>query len=206
MDFRTIATILALSLAAMPAAAQTTGPTTGFAAPPPPPPPQPEPEPEPEPQPEPEAQAPREPAGPEEVRSVHNDWEVRCFGDSDDCFMFQLANNSDGRPAAEFNLVKLPEGQQAAAGVTLTLPLGVFLQEGVVVRVDEGRAQQYPYNFCVDNGCISRFGLNEGFVETMRAGNNLTLRVAAINVPQDQNPITLTISLSGFTAAWNALP
>ena len=70
-------------------------------------------------------------------------------------------------------------------------------------RVDQGRAQQFQYSFCVESGCVARFGLNQGQVDAMKAGNNLTLTVSAINV--QENPIELTISLAGFTAAYAAL-
>ena len=88
--------------------------------------------------------------------------------------------------------------------MTLTLPLGVIIPEGIVLQVDNGRAQQFGYTFCVETGCIARIAISDGFVQSMRAGNNLKMRVHAVNVPQ--NPIELTISLTGVTAAFNALP
>ncbi|SOH95559.1 Invasion protein IalB, involved in pathogenesis [Monaibacterium marinum] len=176
------------------------GPTTGFSAPAPA---APAPAPEPEPTVSPTASVERTGAVPDTVTNQFNDWELRCVGETEECILFQVANNDLGRPAAEFTIIKLASGSNAVAGVTAVFPLGVILPEGVVFRVDNGRAQQFQYSFCVESGCVSRFGLNQGQIDSMKAGNNLTLTVAAINV--QENPITLTISLAGFTAAYNAL-
>ncbi|WP_316015670.1 invasion associated locus B family protein [Roseobacter sp. HKCCA0434] len=207
MRFRILPLAALVASLALPTLAQQ-GPTTGFEAPRPAPAPAPQPAPEPEPEPAPEPSAPaveRTGAAPDTVREEFNDWELRCVGETDECILFQTANNEDGRPAAEFSLVRLEDGNSnAVVGVTLVLPLGVVLTEGIAFRVDQGRAQRFGYNFCIDSGCVARFALNQGAVDAMKAGNILNLRVAAINVPT--GPIDLQISLAGFTAAMNALP
>jgi len=200
MNFRAIAITALLCTLGTSVLAQD-GPTTGFAAPPPPPAPTPAPAPAPETPPTPAVE--RTGGVPDTVVNQFNDWEQRCVGDTEECILFQVANNDLGRPAAEFSLIKLASGSNAVAGITAVFPLGVILPEGVVFRVDQGRAQQFQYSFCIESGCVARFGLNQGQIDSMKAGANLTLTVAAINV--QENPITLTISLSGFTAAYAAL-
>lgn len=202
MTFRAIALTALLSVVGTALVAQS-GPTTGFSAPRPAPAPAPAPEPEPEPA-EPAAPAVERTGGiPDTVAAVFNDWEQRCVGETNECVLFQVANNDLGRPAAEFSMVKLTGSTNAVAGVTAVFPLGVVLPEGVVFRVDQGRAQQFQYSFCVETGCVTRFALNQGQIDAMKAGANLTLTVSAINVAE--NPIPLTISLAGFTAAYDAL-
>ena len=197
MIFRKLALVTLIAGLAAGAHAQS-GPTTGFSAPRPAPAPAPAPAPEPA-----RETVERTGATPDTVRNVFNDWELRCVGETDECTLFQVANNDQGRPAAEFSLIRLNNGN-VRAGVTAVFPLGVVLTEGVVFRVDSGRAQQYQYAFCVQSGCVARFGLNQGQIDSMKAGANLTLTVSAINVAE--NPIELTISLSGFTAGFDALP
>ncbi len=150
----------------------------------------------------PEADAPAEEA-PQVTVTEHGDWEVRCETTSGNCFMYQLARNGAGNPVAEIRIVRLPDQGEAAAGVTVITPLGSLLSEGLVLQVDDAEARQYPFNWCVRSGCFSQFGMTAAEVTAMRAGTVARLRIVAVSAP-DQ-PVILEVSLTGFTAAHNAL-
>ena len=131
------------------------------------------------------------------------DWELRCDTESRGCFMYQLASDSSGNPVSELTLVQLPAGEEAVAGVTAITPLGTLLNEGLVMQVDQGQARQYPYNWCTRSGCFVRFGLTQAEVNAMKAGRVARMRLLSASAP-DQ-PVILEVSLSGFTAAYEAL-
>lgn len=131
------------------------------------------------------------------------DWEVRCDAASGNCFMYQLARDADLNPVSEMTIVPLPEGGEAALGVTVITPLGTMLNEGVVMQIDSGTARQYPFNWCTRSGCYARFGLTPGEVNSMKAGATARLRLLSVSAP-DQ-PVILQLSLRGFTAAHSRL-
>jgi invasion protein IalB len=148
--------------------------------------------------------APPEPEVVEVVRSTHGDWEVRCAPAGDECFLYQLARDANDSPVAEISIVKLPEGQEAAAGVTVVTPLGTFLVPGLGMQIDSGQGRQYEFAFCSQVGCFARFGLTTESINAMKRGRAATLRVAAVQAPE--TPIDLRVSLTGFTAGFDALP
>lgn len=149
------------------------------------------------------AESPPPDAGEEVEITEFSDWELRCETASGNCFMYQLANNSAGNPVAELRLVSLPGEAEASAGVTVITPLGTLLPEGLVLQVDENTARQYPFGWCTRSGCFSRFGLTADEIGSMQRGNVARLRIVSVSAP-DQ-PVILNVSLSGFTAAYNAL-
>ena len=147
-----------------------------------------------------------DPAAPEVmeiVRDTFGDWEVRCAPQGDDCFMYQLALDSQNNPVAEVSILKLPDGSEAAAGVTMVTPLGTLLQSGVVVQVDQSEARQYPFNWCSQVGCFARFGLTQESINAMKRGNTATIMLASVAAPEE--PVRLNLSLTGFTAGYDSL-
>lgn len=147
-----------------------------------------------------------DPAAPEVlevVRDTFGDWQVRCSPDNTDCFMYQLALDTDDNPVAELSMIRLEPGNEAAAGATVVTPLGTLLPAGLVMQVDSGEQRQYPFSWCSQVGCFSRFGLAQTTVDAMRRGAVAKLSIASV-AAADQT-ITLDISLSGFTDAYNSL-
>ncbi|MEL6678442.1 MAG: invasion associated locus B family protein [Pseudomonadota bacterium] len=174
-----------ISLLATAASAQV-GPTTGFDAPPPPPPPE----------------RPTKPLEEgETLKATHGDWQVRCIEGQDGCYIFQLALNPEGNPAAELSVVPL-EQEGVSAGFTVLLPLGVLLQEGLIVQVDQNPGVRHAYRVCTNNGCVARFGVRTETVENMKSGQQLLMGVSALNL---EAPVALQISLRGFTRAFAEL-
>ena len=147
-----------------------------------------------------------DPAAPEVmeiVRDTFGDWEVRCAPQGEDCFMYQLAMDSQNNPVAEVSILKLPEGSEAAAGVTMVTPLGSLLQSGIVLQVDQGEARQYPFNWCSQVGCFARFGLTQESINSMKRGRTATVMLASVAAPEA--PVSLNLSLTGFTAGYDSL-
>lgn len=140
----------------------------------------------------------------EVVRATHGDWQIRCAGETDNCFMYQLLLNAEGTPVAEFSLIKLPVGSEAVAGATVVAPLGTLLTRGLTMVVDENEATTYPFSWCTPPGCFARFGLTDLLVEGMRSGSEL--KVIVFSIAQTQVPVEATASLNGFTAAFEELP
>ncbi|PIB24645.1 hypothetical protein BFP76_05540 [Amylibacter kogurei] len=143
--------------------------------------------------------------GQEFIRETHGDWQVRCIkGDeADACSLYQLLKDSDGNSVAEFNVVALPKGSQAVAGVTFITPLGTLLPSGAKMRIDSGKVRNYEYSWCEKSGCISRFGLPNSELDALKKGANAVMTITSVGAPD--KPIPLAVSLTGITAAWDAI-
>lgn len=137
------------------------------------------------------------------VRATFDDWQVRCAPEGNDCFLYQLALDQERNPVAEVSVLKLPASSEAAAGATVVSPLGTLLTTGVVLQVDGGEKRSYPFAWCSQVGCFSRFGLSQQSVDALKRGNSVALSLVSINRPEE--PVTLAVSLKGFTAAFDSL-
>ncbi|KAB7615610.1 invasion associated locus B family protein [Amylibacter sp. SFDW26] len=147
------------------------------------------------------------PIGTEIVKSEHGDWKVACFvlpeGEPERCRLYQLLVDKDDNPVAQYYVSALAEAAKAEAGVDFISPLGTLLTSKATMRVDAGKAQQYPFGWCDALGCIARYGLTKTEVDNMKKGSKAVMTIVAAADPK--NPIELNLSLTGFTAAWNAL-
>lgn len=150
-------------------------------------------------------------AGPEEgatyVLSTHGDWELRCIkapeGQKDPCQLYQLLRDQNDNSVAEINLFNLADDDKLAAGATIVTPLQTLLTRNVVLSVDGGKAKVYPFTFCTSIGCFARVGFTEEDVAAFKRGNNAKIVVIPAQAPTQK--VELTVSLTGFTAGFNAV-
>ena len=151
-------------------------------------------------------QEPQEPQpGQQYLADVFNDWAIRCLKEVegvDPCQMYQLMSDQDGNDVAEIAIVALPNAGQAVAGATIVVPLETLLTEQLTLRVDGGQARRFPFEFCNVGGCVTRLGLTNEDVALFRRGAQATLSMVPAAAPDQE--VTVTMSLSGFTAAYDA--
>ena len=140
------------------------------------------------------------------VKETHGAWDVRCVKapeQEEQCNLQMLLKNNDGTAVAEMNMQALPEGGEAAAGVTFVTPLGTLLTVPMTLQIEQGLINRYPYSWCEAAGCVIRFGLTGGQIGQMQEGANATVQLVSIINPE--KPIVLNIPLQGFSAAWAAV-
>ncbi len=151
-----------------------------------------------------------EPVGPQVgepyEREVFGDWALRCIkaeeGARDPCNLYQLLINEDGIAVAEFNLFPLPEGQRAAAGATVVVPLETLLTEQLTIAVDGANARRYPFTFCNRAGCVARIGFTQAEIDQFKRGSTATVRLVPAAAPEAE--VVLDVSLTGFTAGFTS--
>lgn len=143
--------------------------------------------------------------GREYVKEKHGDWQINCVRQNglDNCNLYQLLMDQNENPTAEVTMLALPKGSQAAAGVTIATPLGTLLTRQATIRVDSGKARKYPFSWCDRGGCYARYGMTAADISAYKRGNGATVSLVAI-AAVDQ-PLNLNMSLTGFTAGWDAL-
>ena len=140
------------------------------------------------------------------IREEFSAWQLRCIRTEtgkDPCQLYQLLKDGDDNSVAEFNMFPLPEGQQAVAGANIITPLETLLTANMRMAVDGGQAKVYPFSFCSQIGCFSRIGLTADEVGLFRRGAAAKITIVPAAAPNET--VELTLSLSGFTAGYNAL-
>ncbi|MEM7470163.1 MAG: invasion associated locus B family protein [Pseudomonadota bacterium] len=146
------------------------------------------------------------PVGETYVKSEHGDWDLRCIrapeGQKEPCQLYQLLEDQNGQSVAEINLFPLPPEDQLEAGATIVTPLETLLTQQLRLSVDTGKAKVYPFTFCTQIGCFSRIGLTADDIASFKRGNEGKIVVVPMRAPDQQ--VQLSISLTGFTAAFDA--
>lgn len=141
------------------------------------------------------------------IDEVFDAWERRCLHNpdgEDPCQIYQLVSDAEGAPMADITLVRLPAGQQAAAGATVIVPLEVLLTQQLTLGIDSAAAKRYPFRFCTQVGCVAQIGFTAGEIEAFRKGNVAKMIIVPAIAPDQQ--FLLEISLKGFTKAYESLP
>lgn len=131
------------------------------------------------------------------------DWQVRCENppglDKPICFIYQSLINDKDQPVLQMAVGYWPTNNKPVA--IFTTPLGVALRGGVEVRIDGNDLALVPFERCDSNGCIAGLPLTDEQVNRLKNGTKSQVKIHdAVG-----RPITLEISLSGFTAGFNAL-
>ncbi len=143
------------------------------------------------------------PQQPEISVTQQGDWEIGCLAGTTNCEMQQVANDPQGNPVLLVRVLKLPAGADAPALAILNTPLGTLLPAGLGFQIDSGEQATLPFEWCVQEGCVVRLGLRQPEIDAMKRGRAVNMTVRSIADPD--NPVSLTLSLSGFTAAFDSL-
>jgi len=141
------------------------------------------------------------------VKTTQGDWEIRCIktpdGKNEPCQMSQLLHDSAGTPTAELSVFNVDD-PMIAGGASIVTPLETLLTRAVTVSINGAAAKRYPFNYCNQVGCISQIGFTKDEVAALKSGSTATVTIVPAASP-DQT-VDLTVSLKGFTAAFDSLP
>jgi invasion protein IalB len=153
------------------------------------------------------AEDPKDKIGSEYVVEEHGDWKIVCIstgkGNKPNCRVFQLLKDEADNPVAELSILALSGEAQASAGVNFVTPLGTLLAAQVTMRIDAGKAKRYPFSWCEQQGCVTRFGLTNVELGNLKKGTEAVMSIVSVSAPKQ--PIGLPVSLTGFTSAWDKL-
>ena len=135
-----------------------------------------------------------------------SDWTIICVKteiNNDPCHMGQRLYNGDGAPVAEVSIAPFFDNPEVAAGMNIITPLETLLTMEVIVDIDQSYAKRYPFAYCSEVGCLSRLGLSIEDVDTYKAGSKGLVSIVSAKAPDQL--VTLEMSLSGFTKAYDTL-
>jgi invasion protein IalB len=146
-------------------------------------------------------QPPQPQAGAEQPQLMYSPWVKFCgknqeTGNKEVCVVTKDGKLENGMPVAIVQLFE-PEGQPKILRVTV--PLGMQLQHGTRLIIDEGQPAQSPYKICFPVGCMSDYPVTDDMVASMKKGKTIT--VQAINM--QGTPISLPMPLADFAKAYD---
>jgi invasion protein IalB len=125
---------------------------------------------------------------------TYSDWHKVCFkapGTNKVCRTSINGKFETGQSAIRIGLIER-EGDKAAR-LQMFLPVGLYLQAGVKITIDQGAAYRFPYVWCLTNACIAADVADPKLIAEMETGKTLLLEVAdtsalavSTSVPIDQ--------------------
>ena len=134
---------------------------------------------------------------------TYSPWRKLCFTDTlgkTVCRTTTSGSWDTGQTAVRIDLIE--RKGDSATRVQIFLPVGLYLQAGVKLTVDDEAAAHIPYGWCLTNTCVAGNLLSPRLVRAMESGRKLTLEVV------DSNLLTVatTVSLDQFAAAHKGAP
>jgi invasion protein IalB len=144
------------------------------------------------------------PRGQRMARDIkYGDWRKVCFqtpGTRMVCRTTISGAWETGQSAVRVDLIE--RQGEGAARLQLFLPVGLYLQAGVKLTVDQGAQHPIPYVWCLTNTCIAADAADPDLIREMDAGKNLLLEVVDSNVLA----VSTTLPLDQFAAVRNGDP
>ena len=104
-----------------------------------------------------------------------------------------------GQSAVRIDLIER-EGESAAR-LQLFLPVGLYLQAGARLAVDQGNSFQIPYVWCLTNTCIAADRADPALIRQMETGQQLTLEVVDTNLQSVATTLPINLFASVRKAA-----
>ena len=137
------------------------------------------------------------------LTATHGAWEIHCLEGTETCAMQQVGNTAEGQRALLVTVQRLAgvtaEGKAVPAALTVNTPVGVLIPYGVRVKVDEGNVAPVPLLRCLPDTCAARAPLADEAISKLKKGSKATFGFFL------QEEVLIDVSLSGFTAAYDAL-
>lgn len=154
----------------------------------------------------PAAEAPAEGSATEEVAAAVDDlasqnWLKVCdpLPDGQKACLMRQVILANGQFLGSF-LLRDDPGQESRLLAVAAVPLGVLLPFGLTWQIDNSKPIRVPYMLCDQQSCSTQLVINEQYINSLKAGNKLTL-TAKNRQNQD---LAIEIDLAGFTATYDS--
>lgn len=138
------------------------------------------------------------------VRSVHNDWQIRCEtapgAPAEQCALVQSVTAED-RPNVGLTVIILKTADGKNRIMRVLVPLGVLIPKGLGLRIDQTDIGSAAFVRCLPNGCVSEVYLDEKLIAQLRGGKTALFLI--YQTPEEG--IGVPLSLSGFSAGYDRL-
>jgi invasion protein IalB len=133
----------------------------------------------------------------------YGDWQKFCFkpgGAKMTCRTTISGSWETGQQAVRLDLIER-EGD-GSGRLQLFLPVGLYLQAGVKLTVDQGAPYSIPYTWCLTNTCIAADVADPKVIRDMETGQKLAVEVVDSNVLA----VTTSLPLNQFSPVHQGAP
>ena len=130
-------------------------------------------------------------------------WRVQCDGAGQalDCRLSQtLVVQQTGQRLLAV-VVRRPSKAELPA-LMINLPHGLFLPAGVTLQLDTAKPETLPVQTCDAQGCYAGTTVTTDMLAALQKSQQLSVVVQDLK----KQPITVTITMAGFAAAYQQLP
>ena len=139
------------------------------------------------------------------VRSVHNDWQVRCdtppAAQGEQCALIQSVTAED-RANVGITVIVLKTADQKARLMRVVAPMGVLLPSGLGLKIDNTDVGRAGFVRCLPNGCVAEVVMDDNLLRQLRTGQTATFII--FQTPEEG--IGFPMSLKGFGEGFDKLP
>ncbi|WP_245320982.1 invasion associated locus B family protein [Bradyrhizobium sp. NAS96.2] len=143
------------------------------------------------------------PRGARAARDIkYGEWRKLCFnaaGAKTLCRTTITGTFATGQTAVRVDLIEREDGSER---VQLFLPVGMYLQAGVKLSVDQKGAYRLPYTWCVTNMCIAADVADPKLLEEMDGGTALSIDVVDTSILT----VTTSVPLDRFATVRKGAP
>ncbi|WP_375774798.1 invasion associated locus B family protein [Bradyrhizobium sp. ma5] len=132
----------------------------------------------------------------------YGEWRKLCFnaaGAKTLCRTSITGTLGTGQTAVRIDLVEREDG---TARLQLFLPVGMYLQAGVKLSVDQMEVHRLPYTWCVTNMCIAANVADPKLLEEMDGGKSLSI----VTVDTSILTVTTSVPLDRFATVRKGAP
>jgi invasion protein IalB len=116
------------------------------------------------------------------------------------CFTGKDGRVESGMPVVAAVLIE-PENDTKKV-LRVTLPLGMSIQPGTRVIVDQGQPMTGPYVICFNNGCMADYEASGELIGKLKKGQGLVIQ----GINGSGQPISLVVPLGDFAKAYDGPP
>ncbi len=116
------------------------------------------------------------------------------------CFTGKDGRVESGMPVVAAVLIE-PDGEPKKI-LRVTLPLGMSIQPGTRVIVDQGQPMTGPYVICFQNGCMADYEASGELIGKLKKGQGLVVQ----GINGSGQPISLVLPLGDFAKAYDGPP
>jgi invasion protein IalB len=139
------------------------------------------------------------------VRSVHQDWQIRCDtppgAHSEQCALIQSVTSADHANVG-LTVIVLKTADQKSRLMRVVAPLGVLLPSGLGLKIDNADIGRAGFVRCLPNGCIAEVVMDDELIKKLRGGQTATFII--FQTPEEG--IGFPMSLKGFAEGYDKLP
>jgi len=111
----------------------------------------------------------------------------------------ELRSSENGALVASLS-IRLIEGEKKV--MIVAVPVGVLLQPGMQVSIDEKNKKIAEFAICFPNACVARLEVDDAYINAMKKGNMIGVTV----IDSNQQGIGYPMTLVGFTKAFDGAP